>query len=243
MNKLKLTYALLPLCISATLAIPAQADEIYVDHQQASAKETGGFGLGILLGAVVGGPPGAILGAAGGAWLGHHDTQRTNTIAAKNSELVEKENQITKLETELSVTENELANTISRLNSDQRLVAMDFLKKGMTTTVYFRSDEVDLPDTNADRLYQLAQLLRSYPELHISMEGHADIRGDGEYNQHLSELRVETVQDLLEDAGIPTERIHCQAYGELKAMAAEGDNENYVFDRRVSIHISLVTNT
>ena len=238
MKQTTIKRTLLPFMIAATLSVPSQADDIY-PSQQASIKETGGFSLGLLVGALLGGPPGAIIGAAGGGWLGHHDTQRTNTIAEFSSKLAEKENQITKLETELSVTENELANTISRINNDSRLTALAFLSKGLTTTVYFRSGETDLPAVNADRLYQLAQLLRDFPELQISMQGHADIRGNDEYNQHLSELRVDTVQNILEDAGIPAHRIHCESYGETQAMASEGDTENYVFDRRVSIQVSL----
>ncbi len=247
MKPSKMTKLLIRFCIAAAVSVPAQASEsnlLSISTQktnEASAQETGGFGAGLIVGAVLGGPPGAIIGAAGGSWLGHHDTQRTNAIAAKSAELSQKENQITKLETELSVTENELANTISRLNADRRLATMDFLKNGLTTTVYFRSGEVDLPSQNADKLYQLARLLKDFPELHVQMEGHTDIRGDVEYNQHLSEMRIETVQSVLEDAGLPEQRIHCNSYGEAQAMASEGDNENYVFDRRVSIHVSLIT--
>ncbi len=245
MNTSTIKQILLPLCIAATLSIPVHADDIYAT-QQASIKETGGFGLGLLAGAILGGPPGAIIGAASGGWLGHHDTQRTDAIAAIDLELVIKENQITKLETELSntetelsATETELANTISRFQSEKRLANLDFLSKRQTTTIYFGSGEIDLPSRNGDRLYELAQLLNDYPELQINMEGHADIRGDDEYNQHLSELRVDTVQHILEEAGIPADRIHCESYGESKAMASEGDHQNYVFDRRVSIHVSL----
>ncbi len=244
MKQTTFTKTLLPLCIAAALSLPVQANDIYAQHDHASTKETGGFGLGMIVGAILGGPPGAIVGAAGGSWLGHHDTQRTDTIAAIDLELTEKENLITKLETELSATESELANTISRFkneqaNSDQRFTNLEFLSKRQTTTIYFGSGEVDLPVRNGDHLYELAQLLNDYPELQINMEGHADISGDDEYNQHLSELRVDTVQHILEEAGIPADRIHCESYGESQAMATEGDKQNYVFDRRVSIHVSL----
>ncbi len=243
MNQLNIfKNTLLPICITAILSVPVQANGTYTNHQQASTKETSGFGLGIIVGAILGGPPGAVIGA----WLGHHDTQRTNTIAVIDLELTEKENRVTKLESELVATETELANTISRfkneqIKSEQRFANLEFLSKRQTTTIYFGSGEVDLPVRNGEQLYELAQLLNNYPELQIKMEGHTDIIGNEEYNQHLSELRVDTVQHILEEAGIPADRIHCESYGETQAMATEGDRQNHVFDRRVSIHVSLVS--
>lgn len=209
--------------------------------QQVAAidKETGGMGLGLLLGAVVAGPPGAIVGAIGGTWAGYHDTQQEMTIAAISSELAEKENQLTKIQTELSVTEAELDNALKRIGTEQRYAALDYLQKGLTTTIYFRTGESDLQESHGEKLFQLAQILKEFPELQINMEGHADIRGNGDYNQMLSENRIQVVQQVLLDAGIPEEKINCEAYGESEAMAQQGDRENYVFDRRVSIHLSL----
>ncbi len=239
MKKRQLNKTLLPLLISSALINPALAAENIYDRDHASTKETGGFGLGLILGGLLGGPPGAIVGAAGGSWLGHHDTNRTDMIATLDKKLIERNELITKLETELSATETELTNAIHQLSDEQHNAKLDYLQKGLTTTVYFRSADTNLPASNAYRLEQLADLLQEFSNINISMEGHTDIRGDAEYNRHLSELRIDTVQQLLESAGISSDKIHCQAYGESKAMAMEGDNENYVFDRRVSIHISL----
>ena len=38
-------------------------------------------------------------------------------------------------------------------------------------------------------------------------------------------------------------RIHAHAYGESEALSALGDDEGYVFDRRVNIHVTLHTET
>ncbi|MFK8067550.1 MAG: OmpA family protein [Gammaproteobacteria bacterium] len=239
MKKRKLNKTFLPLLITTALINPVIAADDIADREHASTKETGGFGLGLILGGLLGGPPGAVVGAAGGGWLGHNDTNRTDMIATLDEELIERNELIIKLETELSATETELVNTIHRLSGEQKNAKLDYLKKGLTTTVYFRSADTNLPASNAFRLEQLADLLQEFPNIKVSMEGHTDIRGDAEYNRHLSELRIETVQKLLENAGISSDQIRCEAYGESKAMAMEGDNENYVFDRRVSIHVSL----
>jgi outer membrane protein OmpA-like peptidoglycan-associated protein len=159
----------------------------------------------------------------------------TSTAAAFDKE----ENQLTKIQTELSVTETELGNALNQINEDKRITALVYLQKGLTTTVYFRTGESDLPESNSNQLFELAQTLKDFPELQITMEGHAGIRGDGEFNQQLSESRVRAVQQILQDAGIPEQQIHCEAYGETEAMANNGDRENYIFYRRVSIHLSM----
>lgn len=202
-------------------------------------KEDGGMGIGLLVGGAIAGPPGAIIGAIGGRWVGYHDTQQELTIAAISSELTEKENQLTKIQTELSVAETELGNALDQINQDKRTASLEYLQKGLTTTVYFRTGESELPESNSSQLFELAQTLKDFPELQITMEGHADIRGVGEYNQQLSESRIQAVQQILQNAGIPERQINCEAYGETEAMANNGDRENYIFDRRVSIHLSL----
>ncbi len=239
MKKSDISKFLLPAAIIlASASSPALAGN-QENLEYASHKETGGFGIGLLIGSILGGPPGAILGAASGAWLGHHDTQRTNKIAVLNTTLLERENRITKLEAERSATEMELTNAIQQLDNLQSTTVTEILRKGLTTTVYFRSDETILPETSTQQLIDLAQVLQNFPQAEIIMEGHADVRGNTEYNQHLSEQRVERVQNLLQQAGIPEERIQCHAFGESKAMAVEGDQENYIFDRRVTLHIGL----
>ncbi len=57
------------------------------------------------------------------------------------------------------------------------------------------------------------QYLTYKPDAHLILGGHADIRGGKEYNQLLSERRVERAKNYLIEKGIPADHIDTKAYG------------------------------
>jgi outer membrane protein OmpA-like peptidoglycan-associated protein len=58
------------------------------------------------------------------------------------------------------------------------------------------------------------------PDAHLIMAGHADIRGTKEYNQKLSERRVERVKSYLVEHGVPADHLETKAFGEEQNMSA-----------------------
>jgi outer membrane protein OmpA-like peptidoglycan-associated protein len=57
------------------------------------------------------------------------------------------------------------------------------------------------------------QYLESKPDAHLTLEGHADIRGSEQYNQALSQRRVESTKRFLTDRGVPAANIETNAVG------------------------------
>ena len=57
------------------------------------------------------------------------------------------------------------------------------------------------------------QYLTYRPNAHLILGGHADIRGGKEYNQLLSERRVEKTKSYLIEKGVPADHIDTKAYG------------------------------
>ena len=55
--------------------------------------------------------------------------------------------------------------------------------------------------------------LQSKPDAHLNLEGHADPRGSVEYNQGLSERRVDRVKRFLVELGVPAANIETKAFG------------------------------
>jgi len=55
--------------------------------------------------------------------------------------------------------------------------------------------------------------LQAKPDAHLTLEGHADPRGSVEYNQGLSERRVDRVKRFLIAQGVPEASIHTKAFG------------------------------
>lgn len=60
--------------------------------------------------------------------------------------------------------------------------------------------------------------LQSKPDARLTLEGHADPRGSVEYNQALSERRVDRVKQFLVALGVPAANIQTEAFGEQKNL-------------------------
>lgn len=55
--------------------------------------------------------------------------------------------------------------------------------------------------------------LQAKPDAHLTLEGHADIRGSAAFNQALSERRVARVKSYLIEQGVPEAAIETKAFG------------------------------
>jgi outer membrane protein OmpA-like peptidoglycan-associated protein len=55
--------------------------------------------------------------------------------------------------------------------------------------------------------------LQNKPDAHLTLEGHADPRGSMEYNQGLSERRVDRVKRFLIEQGVPAANLQTKAFG------------------------------
>ena len=86
---------------------------------------------------------------------------------------------------------------------------------------------------------ELANLIKIYPQIQIQINGYTDYRGSDSHNLILSKERIDNVRAEFIKAGISNQRFQTHAHGENKASAYEGDTESYVFDRRVTISLTL----
>lgn len=62
------------------------------------------------------------------------------------------------------------------------------------------------------------QYLKYRPDAHLTLQGHADIRGAKEYNIKLSERRVDRTKSYLVEKGVPADHLQTQAFGFEKNM-------------------------
>ena len=63
--------------------------------------------------------------------------------------------------------------------------------------------------------------LESKPDAHLILEGHADMRGSDEYNQALSERRVNSTKHFLIEQGVPEANIETKAFGKQRNLTDE----------------------
>jgi outer membrane protein OmpA-like peptidoglycan-associated protein len=59
------------------------------------------------------------------------------------------------------------------------------------------------------------------PDTHLTLEGHADVRGSVPYNQALSERRVARVKSFLVERGVPEANLETKALGDQHNLTAE----------------------
>jgi len=86
-------------------------------------------------------------------------------------------------------------------------------------------------------LNQVAQVLKDFPKMKVSVEGHTDSRGSDAFNQKLSENRAASVKDYLINRGIDPERLRSVGYGEGKPIASNRTRRGRAANRRVEFNI------
>jgi peptidoglycan-associated lipoprotein len=107
---------------------------------------------------------------------------------------------------------------------DAEGAAMERAIVSLQQAIYFEFDQSDLSAEARDELQRKAEVLRTYPEIRIRIEGHCDERGTVEYNLALGERRAEAARQYLVDLGIDPDRMTTVSYGEERPAVA-GSNE------------------
>lgn len=104
--------------------------------------------------------------------------------------------------------------------------------------IHFDTDSSEVSVRSWPLVARLARFLLDHPEyavIHIA--GHADERGEGDYNLALSEARARSVRTLLVRNGVATERLVVDAYGETRPRRAGVDASALADNRRVELEI------
>jgi outer membrane protein OmpA-like peptidoglycan-associated protein len=86
-------------------------------------------------------------------------------------------------------------------------------------------------------LGQVAQVLKDYPKMRVSIVGHTDSRGSDSSNQKLSENRARSVRDYLERKGIDPGRLGSVGHGEAQPIASNRTARGRASNRRVEFKI------
>lgn len=224
--------------ISAITVLSLVAMAPFAAQAAASKQERIGVGAGAIVGAAAGGPVGLIIGAAIGAGIGDNMQRKSEEIDSLSAELAASRTEVVKLERDMSRMDRNLDTLSAELHRLQRYASPEIaslLQAGIAMDLLFRTDEAVLADTTGGRLHELATTLASMPAIRVQLDGFADERGDADYNQQLSEQRVNFIRDQLVAAGVDATRISATAHGESPAQDASVDS--YALERRVSLKL------
>ena len=108
----------------------------------------------------------------------------------------------------------------------------DFIASVMGDKIYFDTDAFNIDENDRMVLQSQAQWLARYPNVRITVEGHADERGTREYNIALGERRANAARNFLASLGVGSERISVISYGKDRPIALGSDEASYAQNRR-----------
>ena len=102
--------------------------------------------------------------------------------------------------------------------------------------VHFALDKSDISGGSVVVLKRVAEILKVYPHMTITLEGHTDSRASKGYNLKLSKRRVDAVRNYLLKLGVAAERMTTIAMGMERTLSAESDAlMNHALSRRVEV--------
>ena len=104
--------------------------------------------------------------------------------------------------------------------------------------VYFELDKSDLAVDARAALTKDAEFLRSYSQVHVSIEGHCDERGSTEYNLGLGQRRAEAAKNYLISLGIPADRMETTSWGKERPFCTAHDESCWQQNRRAHFVLS-----
>lgn len=92
-------------------------------------------------------------------------------------------------------------------------------------------------------LTKVQRAIRTFPDYHITIEGHTDNRGDARKNQSLSLNRARSVMSyLMANMGLTADQISAIGYGETKPIASNETAKGRAQNRRIDIVLSPTNN-
>lgn len=222
--------------LTVLVAAAVVAGPAWTAEGKSPKEEKIGLGSGAAIGAIAGGPVGLILGAGLGGWVGNRLHEEKSANAESEARLTETRAELASANGRLRSREQMLAELRAEIGAERR-AHRTALRDALGVELYFATAESRLDPGSEQRLARLAALLAELDDVAIVVEGHADARGDVDFNEQLSAARAAAVRDALVAGGVQAERITAEAQGESMATAEQDDAQALALDRRVSLTI------
>ena len=228
------------LVIVSGLMMALSAPAAMAASENIKKAENIGFGSGLVVGTIAGGPLGAIIGGISGIFVGH-SVAADKEIKTMETALAQNEDEIN----QLLASNQQLLGRLRNSEEQQRLQLVSLTERenaamdtNLTMHVQFRTGSSKLESIYSQQLAELADAMQHNKQLKIELSGFADRRGDETYNQSLSAERVESVKQLLVSQGVSAARISTMALGEAMPLDTNSSLDGDSFDRRVSLRLS-----
>ncbi|TMJ12895.1 MAG: peptidoglycan-associated lipoprotein Pal [Alphaproteobacteria bacterium] len=98
--------------------------------------------------------------------------------------------------------------------------------------IFFETDSYSVDDQDRAILDTQAAWLQRYPNVRVTIEGHADERGTREYNLALGDRRANAAKNYLASRGISASRMAVISWGKERPEALGSDESAWAQNRR-----------
>jgi outer membrane protein OmpA-like peptidoglycan-associated protein len=109
----------------------------------------------------------------------------------------------------------------------------------VAANVMFKSNSANLTGNSYPAIKELADSMKTNPDLDLLIEGHTDNQGGEAYNMKLSEDRANAVKNQLIRFGITDKRIKIKAFGDSQPIGSNNTSAGRALNRRVVFKFHL----
>src|SRR5580704_16911545 len=81
----------------------------------------------------------------------------------------------------------------------------------------------------------LGEIVKQYPDFHLTVEGYCDERGSEEYNLALGDARAKQAKEYLAGMGVPGDQLRIVSFGKDRPICMEHDEACWQKNRRAHI--------
>jgi peptidoglycan-associated lipoprotein len=113
----------------------------------------------------------------------------------------------------------------------------DLNRNSPLNPLFFELDSSDVSGDGQKVLQANAAVLKKYPTMQVTIEGHCDERGTAEYNLALGERRALAAKNYMVSLGIPADKIKTVSYG--KEFPFDAGHEDAAWSKNRRAHFVI----
>lgn len=205
----------------------------------AQLKEEIGFGSGMIIGAIIGGPLGAFVVGLTGNFIAKNinaNDEIEHLSTAYQDEKQSNETSLARYHTKIEQVEASYQDELSALEQKYQTASV-LQAQNLLMSLQFSTGSSEIKAHYQEQIASLARIVKQSPQLTLDLSGYTDKQGSDELNQALSLARINAVKNALIDQGVMAEQISLFAFGEQQPVVASADKEVSFYDRRVVIKL------
>lgn len=210
-------------------------------EQECSAqlKEEIGFGTGMVIGAILGGPIGAFITGVAGNMIAKNINATDEIESLSTAYSAEKKsNEVSLARYQRQIEQAEQSYQTELLALEQNYQAASHLQaQNLLMSLQFSTGSSEIKSHYQEQIESLARIVQQSPNLTLDLSGYTDKQGSDALNQALSLARINAVKSALIDQGVEADRISLFAFGEQQSVVASVNKEVSFYDRRVVIKL------